>query len=89
MEIINISFAILLIKLVFCVLPGVVGAYFLSADRDQMRGIRAWICNLLFGVSNAFDYNKFSRFMRSVGAVLVVISLALSWFILLRGYFSS
>lgn len=89
MEIFNIGFAILLVKLVFCVLPGVAGAYFLSADRDQMRGIRSWICNLLFGVSNAFDYNKFSRFMRSVGAVLVVISLALSWFILLRGFFSS
>ena len=88
MEMLNIGFAILLAKVVLCVLPGVAGAYLLSSDRERMRALRAWVCNQLFGVSNAFEYNKFSRFMRSVGAVLVAISLAATWFVLLRGYFT-
>jgi hypothetical protein len=88
MEILNISFAILLIKLVCCVLPGVGGIYLLSADRDRMRSLRAWICNQLFGVSNAFEYNKFARFIRTIGVLLVMFSLVATWFVLLRGYFS-
>jgi hypothetical protein len=88
MEILNISFALLLIKLMCCVLPGVGGVYLLSANRETMRSLRSWICNQLFGVSNAFEYHKFARFMRMIGMVLVVFSLVASWFILLRGYFS-
>ena len=89
MEILNIGFVILLAKVIFCALPGITGAYLLSVDKEGMRGVRAWICNLLFGVSNAFEYNKFSRFMRSLGGVFVAISLVLTWFILLQGFFSS
>ena len=49
MEILNISFAILLIKLVCCVMPGVAGIYLLSADRERMRSLRSSICNQLSG----------------------------------------
>lgn len=88
MEILNISFAILLIKLVCCVMPGVAGIYLLSADRERMRSLRSSICNQLFGVSNAFEYNKFARFFRVVGLLLVLFSMVATWFILLRRYFS-
>ena len=87
MEILNISFAILLTKLVCCVLPGVGGIYLLSANRERMRSMRAWICKQLFGVSNAFEYNKFVRFIRSIAVVLIAFSAVVTWFVLLRGYF--
>lgn len=87
MEIINISFAILLVKLVICVFPGIVGAILLSADEETMRSFRSWICRRLFGVSNAFQYRKFARFMRAVGILLIAFSMILTWFVHLRGYF--
>ncbi|MGC6456715.1 MAG: hypothetical protein ACON39_01275 [Coraliomargaritaceae bacterium] len=87
MEILNISFAILLIKLLFCVLPGVGGIYLLSADHEKMRSLRAWICKQLFGVSNAFEYKKFARFIRTIAVLLITFSAVVTWFVLLRGYF--
>ncbi len=87
MEILNIGFIILLIKLSFCVLPGVGGCYLIFSDRDRMRSLRAAICRQLFGVSNAFEYSKFSRFMRSVGVLLVVFSFVAVWFLFLRSFF--
>lgn len=87
MQLLNLEFVILLVKIVICVLPGVLGVYFISSTEESKRGLRNTFCNQLFGVSNAIAYPKFARFLNISGTVLLVFSLAATWFVLLRDFF--
>lgn len=84
MELLNIEFAILVIKIAICVLPGVFGTILLVSSGEAKRGIRNALCNRLFGVSNAIPFAKFSRFLAVVGLLMVLFSFVASWFLLLR-----
>jgi hypothetical protein len=53
MQLLNIGFAILLIKIALCVLPGVLGIFFLVSSEEAKRHMRSTVCNKLFGISNA------------------------------------
>ena len=53
MELLNLSFAILILKLSFSVLPIVLGSYLLLASDEVKREIRSFICRSLFNVNNA------------------------------------
>ena len=86
MELLNISFAILILKITFCVLPGALGVFLIVSSKETKRKIRNKVCCRLFRVSNAIPSRKFARFLYFVGALLVVFSLAASWFIVLRAY---
>ncbi|MGB0417099.1 MAG: hypothetical protein ACPGKS_09655 [Coraliomargarita sp.] len=88
MELLTPAFAILLIKVVISVMPGVVGVYFIGASEESKRSLRSWVCNKLFGVSNAFEYRKFARFLTTVGIICFLFSLLVSWFLLLSPLFS-
>jgi len=83
MELLNLSFAILIVKIALCVLPGVLGVYMIAIGEESKRGMRNAICNKLFGVSNAIALPKFTRFLVIVGSLLLLFSLAASWFLLL------
>jgi hypothetical protein len=87
MQLLNLSFAILIIKMALCILPGVLGIYFLVSSEETKRELRNTFCSKLFGVSNAISYPKFERSMQVFGALLLLFSLAASWFLLLRGMF--
>ena len=89
MDLVNISFAILIAKIVFCVLPGVFGIYLLVTSEEAKREMRNRVCNSLFGVSNAIAYPKFARFVNIIGSILLVFSLVASWFLLLRDLIGS
>ena len=89
MQLLNISFAILLIKMTLCVLPGVLGIFFIASSEETKRGMRSTLCNKLFGVSNAIPFPKFERFLYISGTILLLLSLVASWFILLRGFFEA
>ncbi len=86
MELLNIGFAILLIKMTICVLPGVLGIFFIASSEDTKRSMRSTLCNQLFGVSNAIPFPKFKSFLHILGTILLLLSLVASWFILLRGF---
>ncbi len=82
MGIFNLGFAILCAQFAFCVLPGVFGIYLLAASEDSKQEMRRWICNSLFGVSNAFSFSGFVRFLFITGTILLVFSvLATSFFV--------
>ena len=89
MELLNISFALLLIKMGLCVLPGVLGIFFIVSSEETKRDMRSTLCNKLFGVSNAIPFPKFERFLYISGTILLLLSLVASWFILLRGFFEA
>tara|TARA_B110000285_G_scaffold223990_1_gene280214 strand:+ start:249 stop:512 length:264 start_codon:yes stop_codon:yes gene_type:complete len=87
MELLNVSFALLVIKIAVCVLPGVFGVFLLTSSGEAKRQMRGRICNQLFGVSNAIPYLKFRRFLHNSGALLLLISLAATWWIHLKKFF--
>ena len=86
MQLLNIGFAMLVIKIAICVLPGVLGVYFLASSEEAKRQIRSRVCNSLFGVSNAIPYPGFARFLYISGALLLLFSVVSSWFLVLRNY---
>ena len=89
MELLNVSFAILLIKMAICILPGVLGIFFIASSEETKRHMRSTLCNQLFGVSNAIPFPKFARFLYISGTLLLLLSLVASWFILLQGFFEA
>ena len=89
MELLNVGFAILVIKIAICVLPGVLGIFFIASSEETKRSMRSTLCNQLFGISNAIPYPKFARFLYVSGTILFILSVVASWFILLRGFFQA
>jgi len=87
MDLLNIGFAILLVKMTICTLPGVLGIFCIASSEDTKRAIRSTVCNQLFGVSNAIRYPKFARFLSIAGTVLIFFSVIATWFVLLKKFF--
>jgi glucan phosphoethanolaminetransferase (alkaline phosphatase superfamily) len=87
MELLEIGFALLLIKMAFCVFTGVFGVYFLVSSEGAKREMRNAVCRALFGSLNAIRFAEFARRLRILGAILVIVSVVSSWFLLLRGLF--
>jgi hypothetical protein len=57
----------------------------LSSSEEKKRELRNSFCSKVFGVSNAIAFPKFERTMQVMGALLLIYSIAASWFLLLRG----
>jgi hypothetical protein len=87
MQLLNISFAILLIKMALCVLPGVLGIFFIVSSEETKRDLRSTLCNKLFGVSNAIPFPKFERFLYISGTILLLLSVVATYLIHLRKFF--
>jgi len=87
MQLLNLSFAIVLIKMVICILPGVLGIFMIASSEEKKRELRNTICSKLFGVSNAIPYPKFARTMVVMGTLLLIFTLVASWFLLLQELF--
>ena len=87
MQLLNVSFAILVIKIAICVLPGIFGIVLIAASEDTKRELRNQFCSRLFGVSSAIAYPKFVRSLYILSGILIVFSAGATWFFLLRRYF--
>ena len=87
MELLNVSFALLLIKMALCVLPGVLGIFFIASSEETKRGMRNTLCNKLFGVSNAIPFPEFERFLYISGTILLLLSLVATYLIHLKKFF--
>lgn len=83
MELLNPAFIILLIKITICLLPGIVGIYFLSISEEAKRSLRNSFCNRVFGVSNAISFPSFERVLWAIALICLLFSLIASWFILI------
>lgn len=87
MELVNIGFAQLLIKIVLGVMPIVLGVYSLLLSEDSKRELRNKFCMAMFGVSGAIPYAKFSRAIMIIGALSIIFGSLLTWFLVLAPYF--
>ena len=87
MELLNISFAILLVKLSISVLPGVAGCYLLFASDEVKREMRSFVCRSLFNVNNAIPMRDFNRLLRWVGGLGVFFGLVAGWFLVVAPFF--
>lgn len=86
MPLLNLQFAILVIKIAICFLPGVIGFYLIICGEESKRNMRNAVCNALFGVSNAIPSKKFARTLYIVGSLGILFSIIASWFILLLDF---
>ena len=89
MELANIGFALLCIKLGIGVIPIVLGIFLIAADEEKKRIMRSWFCIRLFEVSNAIPYPKFARALSAVGVGLILFGLGATWFLVLRPFVSA
>ena len=89
MALLNLGFAILLIKITICVLPFSLGIFLLAAPEEKKRDLRNVLCSKLFGVRNAIPYPSFARALLVMGALLLLFALTATWFLLLSQYFIS
>ena len=88
MELLSIGFAIFLMKMSICVIPGAFGVFCIVSSEETKRELRRTVCHALYGVGNAIRFRKFDRVLRISGSVLILFSALASWFLLLRGLFS-
>ena len=84
MELLNISFAILLCKVCISFLPVVLGIYFMAGPVESKRVLRNKICMALFGLNNAIPYAKFERGLRVAAILLFIFGALASWILLFR-----
>lgn len=87
MQLLNVGFAILLIKMAICILPGVLGIFLIASPEEKKRELRNTFCNKMFGVSNVIPYPKFERTLYVLGTLMILFTLVASWFIILRNMF--
>jgi hypothetical protein len=86
MELLNLSFAILLIKMSISVLPLVLGTYLLLSAEEVKRDLRSFICSSLFGVNNAIPMEDFKRILNWVGSLGIAFGLVAGWFLVLKPF---
>ena len=84
MQLLNVSFAILLIKMAICILPGVLGIFLIVSSEEKKREFRNLFCNKVFGVRNVIAYPKFERALYIIGGLMVAFTLLATWFLILR-----
>lgn len=85
MDLVNIGFIILVIKIALSVVPVIVGFYLIFCSIDQKREIKRFICRSLFGSGSVFTTEAFARFLVVVGLLLIVFSGLFAWFFLISG----
>ena len=86
MELLNISFFILILKITFSVLPGVFGVFLIFSSRNTKRKIRNMVCNQIFGVNDAIRTHNFARFLYVLGVLSILFSIVASWVLVVRTY---
>lgn len=89
MDLLNLSFAIFVIKVAICVLPTVLAVFLIACSEERKRELRSAVCSKVFGMSNAISYTKFARTMVVLGVLLLLFSLTAFWFLLLQDMLTS
>ena len=82
MPLLNIGFAILIIKMLICILPAVLGIVIIVSSEESKREFRHNVCRLVFDMSNAIPYSKFTRALAVLSVLLLAFSLVSSWLLL-------
>jgi hypothetical protein len=84
MDLLNVSFAILIIKIALGAVPMVAGVAYFCMQEDSKRELRNSICSGMLGVSNAIPFEKFHRFMVGLSFFAIVIGAIVFWLLVIR-----
>jgi hypothetical protein len=87
MELLNVSFAVLLLKLCIGVLPIGFGIFIFITSEDTKRDLRSLVCRALFNVSNAIPMKNFNRMLFWMGFLSLLFGLLSTWVLILQPLF--
>lgn len=87
MPLLNLGFAVLLVKMCLCVLPITAGIYLFVVPEKSKRRWRNKVSTALFGVSNVISIATFQRVVAVFGTVLILFGALAGWVLLLRHFF--
>ena len=87
MPLLNLGFAVLLVKMCLCVLPITVGIYLFVASEKSKRRWRNKVSTALFGASNLIPYRTFARVLAVLALGALLFGALAGWVLLLRGFF--
>ena len=86
MELLNVAFVILLVKIALGVVPLFTGITFLLLSEESKRELRNKICSQLFGVQKAIPFPNFNRALLIISVVLILLGGLISWFLVLKPF---
>ncbi len=86
MELLTLSFIILILKITLSILPLIFGFFLITSSNQTKRKIRGKVCSRLFGINNAIPLHKFSRFLYVVGGLSILFGLMAGWYLVLRNF---
>jgi hypothetical protein len=87
MPLLDLGFAVLLVKMCFCVLPITAGIYLFVVPEKSKRRWRNKVSTALFGASNLIPYSTFARVLAVLSTLLILFGALAGWVLLLRGFF--
>ncbi len=86
MELLNIGFVLLIVKLAFCFFPILFGFYLLKCNEERIREIRNSFCKAIFKVQNAIPSKKFKCVVVWIATSSILFGAFSTWFLILRPY---
>lgn len=87
MPLLNLGFAVLLVKVCLCVLPITAGIYLFVVPEKSKRRWRNKVSTALFGASNLIPYSTFARVLAVLSTLLILFGALAGWVLLLRHFF--
>ena len=89
MELLNIRFVILVVKISVCALPAVFAIYLLAMpDKDQRR-LGNKLNMLFFEAHGVISHQSWKRARLVIAAVALIFTGVATWFLILAGLFES
>lgn len=79
MELLNVSFFILVLKVSLCTSLGLLAMFLIFARERVKRRLRDRICFYLFGLHKAINYREFNKFLKILGFIFCVADGLLFW----------
>ena len=84
MELLNVSFLILVLKVGLCTCLGVFAMLLIFAKECFKRRFRDRVCFYLFGFHKAIKYKEFNKFLKILGLIFSLADGSLLWFLFFR-----
>ena len=83
MPLLDLGFAVLLVKMCFCVLPITAGIYLFVVPEKSKRRWRNKVSTALFGVSNVISIASFQRVVAVFGTLMILFGKLRVFYILI------
>lgn len=83
MDLLNVGFALLIVKLAVSVLLIIGGVSYLVMQTEAKRTFRNKVCRMFFDSSRAVRFDKFDRIMQASSVAGILLGGLIGWFMVL------